>query len=608
MRRKNLFIALGLFPLFSCQTRHHGIRTDKRQTSAETFPDALDKVIDLNESMSLSGVFLAQTHVLDPDDPLFRLVSDRDALLLIKLQAKGSSVPAPRVSVEMYSGEQQTQLELKGPNVLSPFRESPRFSLSDDFTVTIPRAWVKPGMTLRLHVGEYTRDLQPRVGAPNPLHLTLLRYHLFGLGKEETLPPEWEGEFEAKLPIASLQVARIKPWIFPELVIPPRPDVGLRAFRVSSQADYKSKALAYLTRKAQDKGQALDAVSLQQKANFDGEQGFALDLTNAVQEAAGQSRLSVYYAFTSVISANGGIGVGGGLADAFSAMGPAGNLGVLWHEFGHTLSLPHWANTPQYPYQNASEGISIGHSWGYDPRVATLSSGLPLPYLIPPTVQANSVQANPSVGSPKRDPMAGGGSGDQEKGFQFRMFSDYSEHQMQLYLERELILWDSNQKAYLSWDPQVSAYKALTEARGTLLPKLRDENVWTLLYSIHTRAQDDEANFVYPPLGPYSSSLIRTFDPQLPEDRKASQISYCKPRCDYSLRVTQGGRIATYIVRGLWNPDAIETDRASHFVGALNLSASVGPLQRIELLWTPQVSEVGLPNQETVLFDRRVSL
>jgi hypothetical protein len=529
------------------------------------FVDHRDNIAESSQPI-LAKIQLAQTHVLPPESELLSLVSDRSTLLKVDLLAKESGATAPTVFVEMQLGTNTLKLPLTGPRLLPTDPVSdPAFASS--FTVMLPKEWFRPGLKLKISAGSLVTEVQPKIGAPNPLSLTLLHFQFFKQPKALPEPSGWEAELVAKLPIAQLALTRKSPWFFSELVIPPRADVKVTAKRVRSPEEYREKA----------------------RLAFDGEQGLVLGLTNALQVAAGENRLSVYYSFVS------GIGVGGGLADSFTAMGGDGNYAVFLHELGHTLSLPHWANNMQYPYQSDMDGLQgdpghVGLTWGFDGRQGR-QGDIILPYFIPPTVQPNTVGRTP--GTLKKDPMAGGGSGDQEKGFLFRMFSDFSVRKMQQYLEQELVLWDESQKQYVKWDKQKESYQMIT-TDGVNYPVQRNVPVISILYST-SAVTPEEANFIYTPIGPHISSLIRTFDPSQAEDLEAARQAYCKPSCDFTLRVLRGNKVKDYIVRGTWKPDADEFNPNSQFVGALNLPAAEGPIQQIDLLLTPRVESSGLP-------------
>jgi hypothetical protein len=96
--------------------------------------------------------------------------------------------------------------------------------------------------------------------------------------------------------------------------------------------------------------------------------------------------------------------------------------------------------------------------------------------------------------------------------------------------------------------------------------------------------------------------LIRTFDPSKAEDLVAARQVYCKPSCDFTLRVRTENKVKDYIVRGTYKPGADELNPNSQFVGALNLPALEGIIQQIDLLLTPQVESSGLPADPKLLY------
>jgi hypothetical protein len=522
-------------------------------------------------AVTLSKIYLGQTHVLPLESEMLSLVADRDTLIKVDLVAKEDGIPLPSSWVELQLGSETLKVPLTGPRIM-PTHAPGEPSWNDALTAILPKAWIRPGLKIKVVAASLDTEVLPKIGAPNPLSMTLLHFQFFKQPKPAPEPAAWEAEFAAKLPISQLTMTRKGPWFVNEVVIPPRADVKLPAIRARSPEEYREKT----------------------KLPFDGEQGLVLGLTNALQVAAGENRLSVYYSFAS------GIGVGGGLADTFTAMGADGNYAVLLHEVGHTLSLPHWANNAQYPYQGDMEGLQgdpghVGLTWGFDGRKG-LQGDISLPYFIPPTVQTNTVGRTP--GTLKKDPMAGGGSGDQEKGFLFRMFSEFSVRKMQKYLEQELVLWDEAQKQYVKWNAPLQAYQPITND-GVNYPLQRKVPVFSIIYS--TSGVTPEANFIYTPIGPHVSNLIRTFDPAQAEDMEAARQSYCQPACDFTLRVRAGGKVKDYIVRGTWKADADPLQVNSHFVGALNLPTSGGTIQQIDLLLTPRVETLGLPASPRLL-------
>ena len=141
----------------------------------------------------------------------------------------------------------------------------------------------------------------------------------------------------------------------------------------------------------------------------------------------------------------------GGQAGGFAGVGNGTSAGILHHELGHALSLPHWGDSATYPYKGDMHGIlapddyngtHAGPVWGYDLRTQTF---------IPPTVQPGNVSNKP-LGTYKVDPMQGGGTGWQEPPFLMNHFSDYSVFKMREYLHGHVLVWNPSLNSYASWN------------------------------------------------------------------------------------------------------------------------------------------------------------
>ena len=72
--------------------------------------------------------------------------------------------------------------------------------------------------------------------------------------------------------------------------------------------------------------------------------------------------------------------------------------------------------------------------------------------------------------------MQGGGFGDQEKDYMMRHFSDYSVNQMQNCMERKMLFWDEERKAYYRWNEETKSFSTKMESDGW------DLAAWLLLY------------------------------------------------------------------------------------------------------------------------------
>ena len=417
---------------------------------------ALAAALGSSAAVSIDTVYFAQTHVQEPAHPYFYLVGNRDTL--IKAHVVDPATPAsPPVTAILTLDGQTLNLPL---TVLRCFpRRSPtdRASSStppaNSFTAMIPKAWVKSGLTVTVTAGAAQADFNTlKIGAPTKVVMTMFDVQYFA-DTNNDYPAGWKEELEAKWPVAELEVRRIPHVVFPELVIPPRG--GAPAARVKSKADYTA----------------------QTGLGFDGEQAAALAWNGALKAAAGKSgRISLYY--TNIY----GVGAGG-QAGGFAGVGSGTSVGILHHELGHALSLPHWGDSTTYPYKGAMHGIAApaiynethaGPTWAFDP---------PTQAFIPCTVQPDNVGAKPA-GTYKADPMQGGGTGCQEPGYLMNHFSDYSVFKMRSYLDGHVLVWNEALGQYAYWNQTARDYTNMVTNNGVNFPIERDVPVISVMASI----------------------------------------------------------------------------------------------------------------------------
>ena len=522
----------------------------------------------------IDAVFFAQTHVEQSQHEYFGLVSEREALLKVHVIGPPNTF-SPNVEAVLNLDGRTMRLRLSGPPKLPTFiAKQPgrvQHSFGNSFTNTIPKQWVKPGLTVSIKAGAASLDVPSiLIGAPTDVLMTMFDIHYFQLTPGD-YPNGWQEELEAKWPVADLRLRRVPNIVFDQLIIPARSDVNAPVVKVSSTQDYR------------------DQTGLR----FDGEQAAALQWNAALKRAAGiRGRISLYY--TNIYGVN-----AGGQAGGFAGVGNGRNEGVLHHELGHALSLPHWGGNSSYPYKGDMFGIKApnifnathaGPTWAYDLRLGKF---------IPATVQSNAVPGNSVVGTYKADPMQGGGSGDQEFGFIFRHFADYSVRQMRNYLENHVLIWNASLNSYASWDQNSKDYTDVVTNNGVNYPIERDVSVVSLMASV---SSVDNVSHVYPPIGPYLTGIIRLFDPSVEADRMRADTVFCPTDgCDASLRVTQNGQMKTYMLAAVVDPSASPLDARALSTQAINLKSDAGPITRVQLLLTPDVEKNGLPSNPIVL-------
>jgi autotransporter-associated beta strand protein len=536
---------------------------------------ALALFTSLAEAVSIDAVYFAQTHVLKTTDTSFGLVGNREALIKAHVTAPGAPA-APAVTATLSLNSQTLVVNLTGPATLpASIPDGPgvvQHAFANTFTGYIPAAWMKKGLRVTINAGAASTTITDmKVSAPSKVVMTMTDVHYFAQASGD-YPANTFAEIEAKWPAADLELRRLRNVVFRELVIPPRADVSAQAVRVRSKAEYQA----------------------QTGLGFDGEQAAALEWNGALKRAAGTSgRWSLYY--LNVYNA-----AAGGQAGGFAGVGNGTSVGILHHELGHALSLPHWGDSAAYPYKGDMHGIQApsnynethaGPAWGFDLRTKAF---------IPPTVQSGNVTGKP-VGTYKVDPMQGGGTGYQEPAYLMNHFSDYSVNQMRSYLNSHVVIWNPALNSYAQWNQTAGDYTTTVSNNGVQFPQQRDVQVISILASMS--GAKPAVNMVYPPIGPYTSGLIRLFDPAVAADRTAANSIFSPTNgSDYCVRVVQGGVTKTYMLAASALTSPSLTSASSLETEAINLPAADGAVTRIELLSTPNAEDNGLPANPAVLY------
>jgi autotransporter-associated beta strand protein len=527
-------------------------------------------------AVSIDAIYFGQTHVHKPDNPYFGTVGGRD--VFIKVHVTDPATPSsPSVFATLNLAGQFRTVPLTGPATLPA-------SISDglgvvnhttsraiSFTGVIPADWVKTGLQVTVNAGSVMSTVtNMKVTAPTKVIMTMTDVQYFS-DTNSDYPAGTFAELEAKWPVADLEVRRLGHVVFPELVIPPRTDVGTKAERIRSKAEYTVKT----------------------GLPFDGEQAAALAWNGALKRAAGRSgRWSLYY--LNVYNA-----FAGGQAGGFAGVGAGNSVGILHHELGHALSLPHWGDNVAYPYKGDMHGIQAPNNYKETHAGPAWAFHLPTRAFIPPTVQPSS-----GAGVYKVDPMQGGGTGDQESPYLMNHFSDYSVNQMRNYMNGHVVVWNpalnSGNGSWAQWNQTAGDYTTAVSNNGVEYPTVRDTQVISIMASIS--GSDPDVTMVYPPIGPYTAGLIRLFDPTVAADRTAANSIFSPANgSDLCVRVVQGGVTKTYMLAASWLTTQDEYSSGSLVTEAINLPAADGTVTKIELLLTPNVEDVGLPANPQVL-------
>jgi len=299
----------------------------------------------------------------------------------------------------------------------------------------------------------------------------------------------------------------------------------------------------------------------------------------------------------------------GGFAESkdFGGCGALGRFKVLHHELGHALDVEDLNEEVLYPYRGTMHGIDkttsggyhIGPTWGFDARVGLPGVEAGRPFMISPIVPENPQRDKP--GEWKGSPVMGGGGPGAEQGIPLKIYSDWSVRKMREYLEKWLVTWDEEKQCWMEWNGWHQVYLHELKNDGISYPVERDVEVYSVMVS--TSAAKEDCNFIYPVIGPYTSGLIETFDPNVAEDRaKVRRLTSVTGPWDISLRVVQGGVTKTIMMHMQWNEGMDPQDGDAYRTRAVNLPVRDGKIEKVELLLTLDAAINGMPDNPRVLY------
>lgn len=367
-----------------------------------------------NPTAQITRVYFAQTHLLEPTHPFFVLTANRPVLVKADVVGSGTS---PQVKVTASVGNTTIgSLCLAGPSTLPASVDPAVQSRSGSFTVTLPAAWIRPGLALSVQAGGTTRDFLAatlKIGAEPVLALLAPDAFLFG----DTVPTPkaagWQQQYLTTLMVSALQVSPLVDFTSARMPISPRGD-GRDGF---------GNAMAQTAVMATRKPSCTAAEQATGTCTLYG--GYAV--LNAVRGVLGAFRaangMDAFAQIYGTLSAN--QHVGGGLAGG--GVGSGDDYGLTFnHEMGHSADMPHWGDswygrndataTQRHPYAgeygtlpNNPTGGGFGNSWAYD----MLSDRFIAPICA-------------ATGKERQEPMQRSGSACQGTNQAYDYFSDYS--------------------------------------------------------------------------------------------------------------------------------------------------------------------------------------
>jgi len=526
----------------------------------------------------IDPVYFAQTHILEPHHPYFKLTGGRDTLIKVHVLSP-SGAAAPEVTAEFSLDAESTVFTLEGPRELpKSFCKEPGkvvHKFDDCFTAMIPGKYVAKGVKVTIRAGEEEKVFDPlHVGPPTAFKMTMFDIHYFGYADRD-YPEDWATELAVKWPVKSFEVQKLKRILFPELIIPPHGKAP--AIRCTSVEDYEKQA----------------------GKEFNGKQGAALIWQAALRDAGGQKHLTMYLINIANVHA-------GGFAESrlFGGCGALGRFKVLHHELGHALDIEDLNEEVMYPYRGAMydiecDGYHTGPTWAFDPRIGLPDSETGKPLLMSPIVPENPQRGVP--GQWKGSPCMGGGGPNEAPGLPLRTFSEWSSRKTKEFLEKWVVQWDEEKQCYMEWNGWHQVYLHKLKNDGITYPIERDVEVYSVMATVSAAKED--CNFIYPVIGPYKSGIIETFDPSVPEDReKVRRLTSVTGPWDISLRIVQGGKTKTIMMHMQWNEGTDPNDGDSYRTRAVNLPVRDGEIEKVELLLTPDAAINGMPDKPRVLY------
>jgi len=496
----------------------------------------------------LLDVYLAQTHVLRPEDRFFRLVAGRDVLFIARVENDNQTLA---IEVLDHLGGLLGNLALKGPEQLDKTAGNGPAPFTLGHSARIPGNWVHPGMQIRLLHGQQQLTLEhPSVGAPNVLTYYSVPFVLFGRTLD-SLPPdglamshEHREEYAARLPVNRFDYRAMPPLLLDRLVLEPNdqsPGLLLPVWPDCPRTQSQSPEC--------DVYRAMGGI---------------LAYLDLLKTANGEGDIAHYYGlvFNERRMQNGYSEIWGGLGGGDVGVGDSW-LDVMHHEMGHAYGLGHAgedfqeifdrdfnshfsAGSKQFPYAASSPGDSrengnVGDTWGYD---------LNRREFIPPYLY----NSDGSIRQHKQDPMQSG-AGHREAGYLYSMFADAYVSRIQTHLEGYInrlgkIHYDAATNRLLRWNYDQNRYDPVpyptpcTQRPACYgpgdIPIEHDVPVITLIGSISRTTS--ELNLIHPPYS-RNGNLIRLYDPTLIGDLQELREHYnwycADAGCQYVLRLSE---------------------------------------------------------------------
>lgn len=303
----------------------------------------------VNNSATIEGIYMAQTHRHAIGHPLFFTIGHRPALLQVAVTGIGA---APDVQVAgTMNGSSLGTLCLAGPANLAASIDLNAPNFEDYFSVTLPKNWVKDGLELVVTAGSQSSTLTGadlKIGPYTEMNLVMVNMDVLdynGAPHQSPIFQDFLQEMASAIPASMVRFG-----IFPETLTFPE-----------VVANNDTEQLVRLTSRSEMSANGI---------NSDGYiNSIAVIFLGNMHKSTGDYLSTVYFGNTLNLAPG---GWGGGK----NFVSPD-YTDIFIHELGHALSLPHWGesayNIPDpnpwdylYPYGGETDdGGGRGEAWNF---------------------------------------------------------------------------------------------------------------------------------------------------------------------------------------------------------------------------------------------------
>ena len=353
----NSYLSISQNLLGSIQENTNAALPSSYEFMEYVFPEPDDEGIcsgSINSTAFLDQIFFSQTHRRFIDHPFHFLIGHRPALLQLAITGFGAS---PDVKVEGFMNGTSLGVKcLNGPSNLPQTINTSIPNFEDYFSVTLPKSWLKIGLTLEIRIGSFTKTLSEedlKIGPYTELNLVQFDLDILDYNTEEPIHQIIDNflqEVASAIPASVVRYGKFPKRIYLPEIIANNGSENLVKF--TKKTDFSDNNITNTAR---------TGIASAINKNF-------RRSTNAFLST---------HSFGNILNMT---GVGLGWYKTLVSFSYDFNF---IHELGHTFNLPHWgsvyelqnpnSNQFSYPYggdplnynNNSGNGGGGGESWNF---------------------------------------------------------------------------------------------------------------------------------------------------------------------------------------------------------------------------------------------------